>query len=181
MTQFFLNFSRDLEESVGALAEGAPYDYIIERLMELKLIPEPLGAWEYGAKPILMALRGILQKKPNVKIYCYRDPSYDFISSKIAEKIAIMIFRVSSIERIETEEWEAVLNSLLEAEAKALPEETGLIMKMAESCENCICVAGFDGRRIRARLMEEDSEVSLAYMYVPYHFTPPKILMREMR
>jgi len=176
----FLNFSRDLEEGVRDLAEGAPYDYIIERLKRLKLIPEPVAAWEYGAEPILMALRGILYKKPNVKIHCYRDSSFNLLSAKMAEKIALLIFRACSTGKINAEEWEALLNSLLEPEAKALKEETDFIARKAESSEDSICMAGLNGRHIRAHLNEEGYEVSLTYLYVPYHFTPLEILMREM-
>jgi hypothetical protein len=177
----FLNFSRDLEEGVRALAEGAPYDYVIERLRESKLIPEPVGAWEYSAEPILIALRGILLKKPNVRIHCYRDPSFDSFSVKTAEKIALLIFRACSTGKINAEEWEALLKLFLEAEAKALKEETNFIARKAESIEDGICIAGFEGRHIRAHLKKKGYEVSLTYLYIPYHFTPLEVLMREMR
>jgi len=176
----FLNFSRDLEEGVRAIAEGAPYDYVIERLKELKLIPEPVGAWEYSAEPILMALRGILHKL-NVEIHCYRDSSFDLLSTKTAEKIALLIFRTCSIEKIDAEEWRTLLNSLLEPETKALKEETDFITRKAESSEEGICIAGFNGRHIGTRLEDEGYDVSLTYLYVPYHFTPLEILMRELR
>ena len=170
----FLNFSRDLEEGVGALADGAPYNYVIERLKRLKLIPEPAGAWEYSAEPILMALKGILHKKPNVKIHCYRDSSFDLLSAKVAEKIALLIFRACSTGKINAEEWEDLLCSFLEAEAKALKGETEFIARKAESSEDSICTAGLNGRHIRAHLKEEGYDVSLTYLYVPYHFTPSK-------
>lgn len=177
----FLNFSKDLEEGVRALADGAPYDYVIERLKRLKLIPEPVGAWEYSAEPILMALRGILYKKPKVKIHCYRDSSFDLLSAKMAEKIALLIFRACSTGKINAEEWEDLLCSLLESETKALKEETDFIARKAESSEDSICMAGLNGRHIRAHLMKDGYDVSLTYLYVPYHFTPLEILMREMR
>ncbi|MGQ9551378.1 MAG: hypothetical protein ACUVUE_03020 [Candidatus Bathycorpusculaceae bacterium] len=177
----FLNFSRNLEEGVKALAEGAPYDYVIERLIGLKLIPEPVGSWEYSAEPILKAIRGILNKKPDVKIHCYRDPSFDSFSAKTAEKIAILTFRAASTGKINVEKWEALLKPFLETEAEALEEETDFIARKAESSEDCVCIAGFDGRYIKTRLIEKGHDVTLTYIHVPYHFTPLEILMREMR
>jgi len=177
----FLNFSRNLEEGIRALAEGAPYNYVIERLRGLKLIPEPVGAWEYSAEPILIALRGILRKRSNIKIHCYRDPSFDLLSAKMAEKIALLIFRACSTGKIDAEEWEALFISLLEPEEKALKKETGFIAREAESSEDGICISGFNGRHIRAHLRGEGYHASLTYLYVPYRFTPLEILMREMR
>lgn len=177
----FLNFSRNLEDGVRALAEGAPYDYVIQRLRDLKLVPEPMGAWEYGAKPILMALRGLLQKEPSLKIHCYRDPSFALLSAETAEKIALLILRTCSTGKINVDEWEDLLISLLEPEEKALKKEIDVIAREAESSEDGICISGFNGRYIRARLTERGHDVSLTYLYIPYHFTPLEILMREMR
>ncbi|KPV64916.1 MAG: hypothetical protein AOA65_0629 [Candidatus Bathyarchaeota archaeon BA1] len=177
----FLNFSRDLEEGIRALAEGAPYNFIIERLKKLRLVPEPFGAWGYSAEPILLALRGILNKRPDIKIHCYRDSSFDLLSVKMAERIALLTFRVCSTGKINAEEWESLLKSFLEPEAEALKEETDFIARKAESSEDGICVAGFNGRYIRTRLMEEGYNTSLAYLYIPYHFTPIEVLLREMR
>lgn len=177
----FLNFSRDLENGVRALAEGAPYDYVVERLKELKLIPEPIGAWGYSAKPILMALRGILHKKPSLKIYCYLDPSFTLLSAKTAEKIALLIFRTCSTGKIDAKEWEKLFNSLLDPEAKALEKEANFIARKAESSEDAICIGGFNGRYIAVHLRDEGYNAILTYLYTPYHFTPLEILMHEMR
>ncbi|MFN3622321.1 MAG: hypothetical protein ACK4TI_05460, partial [Nitrososphaerales archaeon] len=68
----FLNFTKDLEEAIQELIKGAPYEYIVKRMQELKLISEPIGAWEYPVEPILKAIRGIYWKKPNLRVCCYK-------------------------------------------------------------------------------------------------------------
>ena len=63
----FLNLSRRLNVLVRALAEGVPYEEFIEMVRERALIPEPLSSWEYWVKPILLAVRGILNEKPELR------------------------------------------------------------------------------------------------------------------
>ncbi|MEM2936599.1 MAG: hypothetical protein QW231_05440 [Candidatus Bathyarchaeia archaeon] len=177
----FLNFSRNLENGIKELAEGAPYDYVLDRLRELKLIPEPTGSWEYGAEPILRALRGIQLKKPGLKIHCYKDPDLTSLSEQLAEKTALLIFRWCSTGKMELEEWKALLASWLDLETEALDREADLLIKKAEVGDKNVCIAGFNGRHIKAHLKEAGYHVRLQCLYVPYHFTPLEILAREIR
>lgn len=177
----FLNFSRDLEEGVNALAEGASYNYVLERFQELKLIPEPLGAWEYWAEPILRSLRGVQSREPDLKIYCYRDPSLSLLSTRLAEKTALLIFRWCSTDKIDLKEWRGLLASWLDLETKSLNKEADFLVKEVEGGESSVCIAGFNGKHIKAHLEEAGHRVNLKYLYVPYHFTPLEVLVREMQ
>lgn len=177
----FLNFSRDLERGIKELAEGAPYDRVLDRLRELKLIPEPTGSWEYGAEPILRALRGVQLREPSLEIYCYKDPSLTSLSAQLAEKTALLIFRWCSTGKIDLEEWKTLLASWLDLETEALDREADLLVNKAEGREKNVCIAGFNGKHIKAHLKEAGYHVRLKCLYVPYHFTPLEILAREMR
>ena len=177
----FLNFSRNLEGVVKALAEGAPCDHVLETLKELKLIPEPWGSWVYGAEPILRGLRGFQLKEPSLKIYCYKDPSLTSLSAQLGEKAALLIFRLYSTGKMDLEEWKRLLASWLDSEAEALDREAELLADKAEGGEKNACIAGFDGKHLKAHLKEAGHHVSLKYLYLPYHFTPLEILTREMR
>ena len=177
----FLNFSRSIESYVRELAEGAPYNYMLERIKELKLIPEPFKIWEYGAEPILKTLRGILHKKPGLQIYCYGDPSFSLISAETSERVTMMIFRACSTEKINANEWKEVAESVLKFGEKAIEKEINYILKNIKEGEEIICIAGFNGKHLKRLLKNEGYDVSLTYMYVPYYFTPLEILIGEMQ
>lgn len=177
----FLNFSRDLEEGIRELAEGAAYDYVLERIRKLKLIPEPLGSWEYGAEPILRAVRGVCLREPRLKIYCYKDSSVSLLSTQLAEKIALLIFRQCSTGKLDLEKWKKLLSSWLDLEKEALDREADFLVKEVKGKEASICIAGFNGKHINAHLKEAGYQVNLKYLYVPYHFTPLEVLVHEMQ
>ena len=177
----FLNFSRQLEDGIRAIAEGVPYEYVVEKLRERRLILEPIGSWEYCAKPILMSLKGILTRKPNIKIYCYRDPFVSSLYTKVAEKVMLLIFRVCSTGRIDIEAWENLIKDFLESEGDAVKREADFIAKEMKKGEDGLCIAGFDGGYLKRRLEEGGCTVKLIYLFTPYHFTPLEVLVREMR
>jgi len=177
----FLNLSKKLEEGVRELAEGAPYNMILDWFMEENLIQEPLGVFKSEAEPLLKAIRGITLRKPNLEIHCYKDPSSINQSIRLATEVMLKIFKWSSTGKVDLEEWKKLVYSWLRMEDKALNRESDYIMKETDKAEDSLCLAGFDGRQIKKRLKERGCNVDLKYAYLPYHFTPLEILVREIR
>jgi hypothetical protein len=76
--RLFLNFSQNLERLVTELSEGRlGFEVFIEKIMEQKLVPEPVGSWMYTAEPLLKSLKKL---KAGSRIHCYRDVEYDQLS-----------------------------------------------------------------------------------------------------
>lgn len=176
-----LNLSKELEEGVRELAEGAPYEMILNWFIEENLIREPLGVFKSEAEPILKAIRGITLRKPNLEIHCYKDPSSIHQSIRLATEVILKIFKWSSTGKVDLEEWKKLVYSWLRMEDKALNREVEYIMKETRKAEESLCIAGFNGKRIKNHLKKRGCNVDLEYTYLPYHFTPLEILVREIR
>jgi len=175
----YLNLQRDLEGMVEALAEGAPYEWFADRLLELKLIREPMRSWEYGVRPILTVMRGIKRKRPNLKVWCYRQPYFAHLSAQIAEEIARMILRLSLTGKINVREWRNLLANLVEASEEALQDEASYIVSRFDHKAFSICISDFHGRDLMERLKRSGLDVDLDYIFLPYYFTPLEILIHE--
>jgi len=176
----FLNYPRDMEDGVRALAEGAPYEQFVSWLREKGSVQEPLGSWEYCARPLLEALRGILLRRPDLSIYCYRDLSLHRLSMELAVKTALLTLRACLTGRVQLDEWEGLLTSFLESSRNALGREIRLIQSRLEEHRRAICISDLSGRYIADQLRMRGHRVHLTYPYLPYHFTPLEILMNEL-
>jgi len=176
----FLNLSRRLNELVRALAEGAPYEEFIEMVRERALIPEPLSSWEYWVKPILLAVRGILNEKPELEIWCYKRPDIVQLSAEVAEDVARLVLRTCVTGRVDLEEWRILLRRFLEASSDSIREEAEYISERSRGKERAICISGITGRRLKEDLSRCMVDARLSYPIVPYHLTPIEVLMREV-
>ncbi|MEM2915046.1 MAG: hypothetical protein QXH91_06590 [Candidatus Bathyarchaeia archaeon] len=176
----FLDLSQHLNDLIKALAEGAPLESFLERIKELALVPEPMGSWEYEFEPILLAVRGILNRKPKLELYCYKQPYFDRLSAEVAANLARLVLRASMTEKIDVDEWRINITQLLDANTNALNEEAEYIAKKSYGKETCICISGINGRTLRDCLLERNLKATLTYLVLPYHFTPIEILTREI-
>ena len=152
----FLNLPKNLEEGVKELAEGAPYDIILRLFVEKGLIQEPVERFKSEVEPLLKSIRGIALRKPNLEVYCYKDPSAIRESIRLATEVMIKIYKWSLTRKIDLEDWENLAYSWLSLQDRTLDKETNYIAR--ETCK-----------------------VDLKYAYLPYHFTPLDILLRVIR
>jgi len=179
-----LNVQRELEELIEDLALGAPYENFIEQVEKLKLIREPICSWEYGIKPILLALRGLKLRKPNLRIICYKSSLAEDSSIKNATKIAALIFRVNSTGKIDVKEWRSLIYEIIEETDRFIDEEayyllralSGLLKKLRGKA---LCISDFSGKHLMRYLKKNGVKVRLRYIFTPYYFTPLEVLMRE--
>jgi len=175
----FLNLQRDLEGFVEALAEGAPYEWFMDRLQELKLLREPISSWEYRSKPILTVVRGLKQKRPNFKVWCYKQLSFAQLTAELAEKIARLVFRLISTGKMYSRDWRNLLQGFVEASSDAIEDEAKYIMERFDPNALSICISDFYGRDLKEKLKRGGLDAGLDYIFLPYHFTPLEILVRE--
>ncbi|MCD6530318.1 hypothetical protein J7L06_08575 [Candidatus Bathyarchaeota archaeon] len=177
----FLNLSRDLEEGVKELAEGAPYDMILNLFIEEGLIQEPTEHFKSEVEPILKSIRGIALKKPNLEVYCYKDPSAIRESVRLATEVMIKVYKWSLTGKIDLEDWKKLAYSWLTLQNETLDREASYIARETEKVEESLCIASFNGKYIKRHLQKEGCKVDLKYAYLPYHFTPFDILLRVIR
>jgi len=177
----FLMFSRNLEEPVKILAEGFPYDYVINEIKKQKLIPEPFGAWEYFAEPILKILSKIKQKNPKLNIYCYGSPIYENVSTETATKIATLTLKALATGKINVKEWKKVLLEEIKFSLDATEEEAEFVLSIVKNYKKSLCVSGLQGKNLEEKIrLEKNMNVKLEYLGVPYYLTPLEALKKEL-
>ncbi|RLI05730.1 hypothetical protein DRO26_01405 [Candidatus Bathyarchaeota archaeon] len=176
----FLMFSRWLEEPVRVLAEGLPYKYVMDEVKKQKLIPEPVGAWEYYAEPILKTLSQIKQQNPNLDIYCYGNPSYESFSNETAFKLVTLTFRALAIGKISVKEWKKVLLEELKLSLESLEDEAEFIASVADNYKKSLCICELSGKSFKEKIAEKKINTKLEYLDVPYKFTPLETLKNEL-
>lgn len=177
--KLFLNLSKDLEEYVRELAEGAPYNLVIEALREV--ISGPFTTWLSGVEDILKAIRGIALKYPKLELYCYKDPEFTRLTLRFAVEATLRILRWSITDRINPDEWARMISFWLSKERGAVEKEVKNIINEIDDAEDSLCIAGFEGRYLSSGIRSYGYDVDLEYMCLPYHFTPLEILLREIR
>jgi len=177
----YLNLRRDLEELIEDLALGAPYEIFIEQI-RLKIPREPIGYWENTIKPMLLFLRGIKLRKPNLRIICYRDSAFDDFSIKAAEKIAMLTFRVCSSGKVELEEWRKLIYEVMDESIASMKDEADYILETYNETakeRRSICISDFSGRYLLRKIRGAGVNASSRYIFIPYYFTPLEALIRE--
>jgi len=177
----YLNLRRDLEELVEDLALGAPYENFIEQI-RVRFPREPISYWENTIKPMLLFLRGIKLRKPNLRIICYKDSAFDDFSIETAEKIAMLTFRVCSSGKVELEEWRKLIYEVMDKSFASVEDEVDYILETynkAAGGRRSICISDFSGRYLLRKIRESGVNASLRYIFVPYYFTPLETLIRE--
>ena len=175
----FLNFPKELENSVSKYSRGVKYyDKLLEKAIVNNIIPEPIGAWEYTAKPILESLPMVIKKHPKVKIICYSNSSLKHIEMETASKQARLTLRTIITNTVEHSNWRNMLNQSLKIENITLKiEATEIINKTAKGSW---VIDGFSGGKMKKALKEAGFQVKCLYFSVPYYFNPLMTLKRKM-
>jgi len=177
----FLMFSRELEEFVRTLAEGFTYNRVIDEIRKLKLVPEPVGAWEYYAEPILKTLSHIKRRNPNLDIYCYESPSYCRVSAEITIKLTLLTYRALATGKIEAAKWRSIVSEQLKLSHEAVGEDAEFIMNRAEEYGRSVCTSGLSGNVFERIFLERGTRTDLLYLNIPYHLKPLEMLEEEVR
>ncbi len=101
-----LNLPVEMEEELMELARGSlSADEFVEEARRRRVIPEPVGAWEYSARPMLEALPRIAGKFPGLSTRCYGSSEREFASVNAAVRIAKLTLRTVLRGSVEVEKW----------------------------------------------------------------------------
>lgn len=176
-----LNIQQNIEDLIEDLALGASYEGFIKRLKEMNLLYEPISSWKYWFEPILLALRGIKIKKPELKIICYKSPMYERILIEFAEKIAILTLKTILTERIDVSEWRNLIHKVIFSSRYLNHEAKHIIEALNKINGNirALCISDFSARNLMKILREHGVKSRLRYIFSPYYFTPIEVLLRE--
>ncbi|EMR73152.1 hypothetical protein MCGE09_00343 [Thaumarchaeota archaeon SCGC AB-539-E09] len=174
-----LNLPLEMEEELMELAKGSlSADEFIDEARRRRVIPEPLGAWEYSARPMLEALPRIEGKFPGLSTRCYGSSEREFASVNAAVMIAKLTLRTALRGSVEVEEWRETLLQTLEKSREAREVEAEAIMERVG--RSSVCVSDMGGRGLRKSLKNSGIHVKIQYVERPYHFTPLMVLERMM-
>ena len=174
-----LNLPVEMEEELMELARGSlSADEFVDEARRRSVIPEPVGAWEYSARPILEALPRIERKFPGLSTRCYGSSEREFASVNAAVRIAKLTLRTVLRGSVEVEEWRETLLHSLEENREAREVEAEAIMERVG--RSSVCVSDMGGRGLRKSLKSSGILVKIQYVEKPYHFTPLMVLERMM-
>lgn len=178
----YLHAPRELNWLINEIALGAPYKQFIEAVKKANILRESVSSWEYRFKSIILALRGLRLRRPNLKIICYRSSFSENLSTRNAEEIAKLILRVNVTGRVDVEEWRNIIFNIIDNVSSTANDESNYIIKtFIESGhrKKAICLSDYPARRLIKRLREMGIKAFLRYIFTPYYFTPLEILIRE--
>jgi len=174
-----LNLPKELETIIGDYSKGVTsYDKLIDKAMVENIIPEPMGAWEYTAKPVLESLPGIVKKHPELKIKCYSNSSLKHAEMQTASKQARLTLRTIITKKVEHIKWRNTLNQSLKIENQALKIEAGEIIN--KTARGSWVIDGFPGGKTKKMLKEAGIQAQCLYFGLPYYFNPLMSLKRKM-
>jgi hypothetical protein len=174
-----LNFPIEMEKELLELTSKTitPDDFIYEA-QKKRIIPEPIGAWEYSARPILEFLPKLMETHPKISSLCYSNSEHEFATVNTALEIAKLTLRTTLRGQVEVGEWRDALLQSLEINRETKKYETESILKKAGM--NSICVSDMGGRNLMNGLKKSGIDVKIHYVERLYHFTPLRILERLM-
>lgn len=176
-----LRFPGTLEEYIAQLREGLPYEYVIDQLRKSELIPEPIGAWEYSAEPLLRVLPGIRITNPDSEVHCYGDLFSIQESTRILLEITSVTLTGSVTDQIDTERWRELLTKEQKHGKEAFRRETDSIIIEASKHQNTVCVTNSNTSHVVSELKEEGFEVTLKQIGFLSPPTPLGILRTEIK
>jgi len=173
----FLDFSREIEEYIRMLAEGLPYSYVLAELKRSRLLPQETSeTWEYHAEPLLRQLGSLKRRNPRLEVRCYGSSSYEYFSSQLAVKIALLTMRAMASSRVDVAEWRRLLEEEAEAGREALEEEAELLASWAERYKTKTCVSLVPKSALAGKLRERGLKVEVLEVEPDYKPTPLETL-----
>jgi hypothetical protein len=174
-----LNLPWEMDEIVTELAsEHLSYDELVHEALRCRLIPEPVGSWEYAFKPILDALRPLTRMYPDLRTCCYGRSENEFALMNAAVRMTSLTLRTMVKGEVELDEWRDVLVRSLDVDREVREAEIRAIDESME--DSSICLSDLGGRGFKRRLKSAELRVMIHYVEKPFHFTPLMILKRKM-
>ena len=174
-----LNLPWEMEGIVTDLAsELVSYDEFIIEAIRRRLIPEPIGSWEYAFKPVLDALHPLSRKYPDLRTRCYGRSEHEFALMGAAVRMTSLTLRTMVTGEVVIDRWRGVLIHSLDVDREAREAEVGAIEEKMREC--AICVSDMGGRWLKRPLKNAGIDVKIHYVEKPYHFTPLMILKRKI-
>ena len=175
----FLDFPKEMEFLIEDLAGGRlTYEEFMDEVGFRRLIPEPMGSWEYTAEPLLKILHNLKHSFPQLEIHCYRTKEHEFRLNEVASSMACLTLQTAMTGRVDIREWRRVLEDNSQVGRETLIEERRLVNEKAYG--RCICLSDLSGRLLKHALSEKGHLVWTKYI-AAYHFTPLEILERRWR
>jgi hypothetical protein len=177
--RLLLNFPIELEDELNELASDIlSFDDFIDKALKQRLIPEPFGAWEYSARPILKVLPKLKVMYPNLSICCFRLFEHEHRSVNAASELAKLTLRTTLRRFVDVREWRESLNHSLEINKEIKQAEVEAIKAMVG--RSSVCVSDMNGSYFGENLRSSKIFVKVHYIERSYHFTPLVILKRLM-
>jgi len=174
-----LNLPWEMGEIVTELAsEHLTYDEFVHEARRRRLIPEPIGSWEYAFKPILDALRPLSRMYPDLRTCCYGRSESEFALMSAAVRVMSLTLKTMVTGDVELDEWRDVLVRSLDVDREVREAEVRAIGESVK--DSSICVSDLGGRGFERRLKSAGLRVMIHYVEKPFHFTPLMILKRKM-
>ena len=174
-----LNLPWEMEDIVTDLAsELVSYDEFIIEAIRRRLIPEPIGSWEYAFKPILDVIRPLSIKNPHLRTRCYGRSESEFALMSAAVRVMSLTLRTMVTGEVVIDRWRGELIHSLDVDREVREAEVGAIEEKMREC--AICVSGMGGRWFMRPLKNAGIDVKIHYVEKPYHFTPLMILKRKI-
>lgn len=171
----FLNLPRSMDSLMTEYILGLSYEEMLEGIRRDKLLPEPVEVW---LKETVLILDGLKEEKSDLRTFCYREDGGFRAEVNNAINIALLMLRDSIREEVSVKEWLEALSRERDVKER-VEEEVNYITEEAVNYEESVCVSGFEGRGMKKRI-ERVMQTWIAYVGLPYHFTPLEILKREL-
>ncbi|MFB0544098.1 MAG: hypothetical protein ACETVN_00155, partial [Asgard group archaeon] len=105
----FLTFHKDIEYYLYELAEGEPFETVVEKILKKNLIAEPSAAWLYWAEPVLKAMEGLFKINPRMEILCAEESYEHEYATTCKVDLAVLEFK-GILGRVDIEQWRKLLH-----------------------------------------------------------------------
>jgi hypothetical protein len=166
--RLLLNFPIELEDELNELASDTlSFDDFIYKALKQRLIPEPFGAWEYSARPILKVLPKLKGMYPNLSICCFRLSEHEYRSVNAASELAKLTLRTTLRRFVDVREWRESLNHSLEINKEIKQAEVEAIKAMVG--RSSVCVSDMNGSYFGEKiewLVRSHLEYIRKYVYI---------------
>ena len=177
--RLLLPYPEEMEGHLDSLASRRlSYHEAVRGIIASQLVPEPSGAWEYTAEPILRALPDLRGAQHGLLVICVGDRGDEYAAMEASVAIACLTLNAMITGRVDHERWrEAVMASLERVRLAAKNMERRILVKAAG---DIACVVGLGSRPIKQALVDAGHHVKISFVDEFYHFTPISILERRL-
>ncbi|MCW3141509.1 MAG: hypothetical protein N2V72_04920 [Methanophagales archaeon] len=132
----FMDFTRNQEAFIRAIAKGVEPELAMEHMKDLGLVKEPEDTQDFrAAEPLFECLPSLELEDTN--IYCYKEEASRILFRDIAVKVLILTAK-AKLGKIEVEEWKEVMRDDIYNEFESAEGEAKYIADRAEKKNICL-------------------------------------------